>query len=212
MSEPVLIKHLHAEYAQLQCQPSSSLTQDQTRSLVFFSAEVAALDDQGVADGIAGVESHEAVSNDVTSWIRQLFALERFVHREGRLPRENRRLPMGAISAEEKRCTYIVRAQRRAFMAGRLCSYQVRRLQCIPAFTFQPRADAWHAKYAAYATFTASHGEAPKLSSIDTSERALAGWAAKTRMAYRAGTLAPSRIEAMNALAIWAWGSGSRPR
>lgn len=126
--------------------------------------------------------------------------------------RENRRLPAGAISAEEKELTGRVRAQRKAFAAGRLCSYQVRRLLCIPGFSFQPLEDRWQANYEEYRRFTVIHWAAPRLRSPDKSERRLAGWAAKARMAFRAGTLPQSRIESLDRLEFWSWGPPLRHR
>ncbi|WP_220604808.1 helicase associated domain-containing protein [Cryobacterium inferilacus] len=137
-------------------------------------------------------------------------ALEAFVRAEGRLPRENRRLPAGAISADEKRRSNSIRAQRRSFAAGRLCSYQVRRLLCIPGFSFHPKEDRWRANYGAYDQFTAAHGHAPRLRSTDDAEQALARWAAKTRMARRAGTLSTAKVATLNELNFWAWGAPHR--
>ena len=189
---------LHSEYAQIHHRAPSTLTADQRRSLAFYDGELASR---------GGVEILNAVPHDVSNWISNLFALERFVRREGRLPRENRRLPAGAISTEEKQRANSVRTQRRAFTAGRLCTYQVRRLLCIPGFTFQPGEDTWQEHCAAYSLFTATQGRAPSLRGADAPEQALARWAAKARLAYRAGTLSAHRVEALNALGFWTWGA-----
>ena len=195
------VEQLHAEYARLHDQPPSTLTPDQRRALTFYKCEMASH---------GGAEIPDAVPRDVADWISNLFALESFVGGEGRLPRENRRLPAGAISTEEKQRTHSVRAQRRAFAAGRLCTYQVQRLLCVPAFSFHPLEDAWQANRVAYADFTATHWDAPKLRSTDASERALARWAAKMRLAYRAGTLSADRVETLTGLDFWTWGAPSR--
>lgn len=162
MSAPSRVELLHSEYAQFHRQHPSTLTQDQTRSLAFYRGERASCDT---------VEITDAVPRDIANWIRSLLALETFVRREGRLPRENRRLPEGAISTEEKQRSNSVRAHRRAFTAGRLCSYQVRRLLCIPDFSFQPGEDKWKATCAAYARFTAANGDAPKVRRFRTGPR-----------------------------------------
>jgi hypothetical protein len=195
------VELLHAEYAQLRHQPPSTLTADQRRSLTFYNGEM---------ESRSAGEIPDTVPRDVAVWIRNLVALESFVRGQGRGPRENRRLPEGAISTEEKQRTHSVRAQRRAFAAGRLCTYQVQRLLCVPGFSFHPLKDVWQANCAAYADFTATHGDAPKLRSTDPSERALARWAAKARLAYRSGTLPADRVETLTALDFWTWGAPSR--
>ena len=195
------VELLHAEYAELHRQPASTLTPDQRRSLVFYGSEL-------VSRG--GVHIPATVPRDVAGWIRNLFALEAFVRCEGRLPRENRRLPDGVISANERQRANSVRSQRRAFVAGRLCAYQMRRLLCVPGLSFQPLERAWRANFTAYALFTASHGDAPKLRSTHATERALARWAAKARLAYRANTLSPERVRTLNGLDFWTWGAPRR--
>ena len=202
MPEQSPVELLHAEYELLHRRRPSALTPDQRTSLTFFNAELVSL---GTGQSPANVP------RDVAGWVRNLFALESFVRREGRLPRENRRLPGGAISTEERQRAHSIRAQRRAFAAGRLCTYQARRLLCIPEFSFHPLEDKWQAKCAAYAHFTATHGDAPKLRSADPSERTLAGWAAKTRLAYRVDKLSPSRVETLTGLDFWTWGTRASP-
>ena len=201
MTAPNSVELLHSEYAQLHRQHPATLTPEQRRSLAFFTAELA-------APGAAVMTGD--VPRDVADWLRSLSALESFVRREGRQPRENRRLPAAVISTEEKHCVNLVRAQRRAYAAGRLCSYQERRLLCIPGFTFHPLEDAWQANRDAYARFTTAQGDAPKLRSSNGEERALARWAAKTRLAYRVGRLAQSRIDSVNGIDFWAWGAPHR--
>ena len=192
MSEPTPVELLQAEYAQLLLRQPATLTGDQKRSLVYYKADVSP----------QGVESAE-----VTAWLRNVTALEVFVQREGRMPRENRRLPPGAISVEEKKLGYRVRAQRRAFAAGRLCSYQERRLLYVPGFTYHPLEDLWWAHFEAYRLYTVVHQDAPKLRSQNKLEVGLAGWAAKTRMAYRAGTLEQWKRDALDGLDFWSWGA-----
>ena len=191
MPAPTPVDVLHAEYAMLQDRAPSTLTRDERQSLIIYACELAAE---------ASADSVDAAPRHVTDWISTLFALESFVLQEGRMPRENRSVPTGSISVLEKQRANNVRAQRRAFAAGRLCTYQIRRLLCIPGFSFQPLEDNWQANCAAYARFTATHGAAPKLRSTDPSEQALARWAAKTRLAYRAGTLSAARIDALTHL------------
>ncbi|TFC86915.1 hypothetical protein E3T24_05920 [Cryobacterium sp. TmT2-59] len=143
------MEQLHAEYARLHDQPPSTLTEDQRRSLTFYNGEM---------ESRSAGEIPDTVPRDVANWIRNVFALEAFVRCQGRMPRENRRLPEGAISAVEKQRANSVRAQRRAFIAGRLSTYQARRLLCVPGFSFHPLEDVWQATRVAYADFTATQG------------------------------------------------------
>ncbi|WBM79124.1 Helicase associated domain protein [Cryobacterium breve] len=202
MSEPTRLELLHADYAQLELRSRATLTADQARSLIFYNA-------QRASEGAAAATNP---GRDVIAWIRNTEALSTFVARESRMPRENRRLPNSAISADEKSLVNRVRNQRRAFTAGRLCTYQVRRLQCIPGFSFKPLDDAWHTSYTAYVQFTRTHRDAPKLRSADPAERALAGWAAKNRMAYHDGRLTPARTALLNDVEFWSWGAPTSRR
>jgi hypothetical protein len=176
---------LHAEYAQLQLQlqnqPPSAFTDDFGRSVRYYAAELAF----GEASG----------QDEAGAWIRDLFTLEAFVGREGRMPRENSRLPPGVIETDEKMLTGFVRSQRRLFGAGRLCSYQVRRLLCVPGFSFHPLEDLWDEHLEEYRRFTDTRREAPKLRSDDPLERRLAAWGAKARLHYRRGTLSKRRVD-----------------
>ena len=164
MSEPTPLEELHTEYAQLQLQPPAALTAETRRSLTYYLTELATGDPA----------SRGVVLDEAGAWVRDVFALEEFVGREGRMPRENRRLPPGEISTEEKTLAGFVWSQRRSFAAGRLCSYQMRRLLCIPAFSFHPLEDLWDAHLEAYLRFTNTRRDAPKLRSDDPLERRLA--------------------------------------
>jgi predicted alpha/beta hydrolase len=198
MHEPTPLEALHAEYARLEGQKPLALTGDQRQSVAFYVAELAQ---------IGAPRSEAGELREPAKWIHNLLALERFVAREGRMPRENRRLPAGMISTEERDQTSWVRSQRRMFKLGRLCSYQQRRALCVPGFSFRPLEDSWSANLGAYREFTDAHRDAPKVRSKDQLERALARWAAKARLRYRAGGLPQPRVDALNELDFWSWGS-----
>ena len=198
MPTPNPVDVLHAEYQELQSRHPATLTRDQIHSLSYYTAEI---------EFSRGLPADDHFPHYVAVWVRNLLALEFFVAREGRIPRENRRLPVGTISPAEKGLTYRIRAQRKAFAEGRLSSYQERRLLCIPGFTFHPQEDQWEASFFLYSNFTDVNRRAPRARSSNASEKALACWAAKVRMAYWAGRLAPSRIDSLNGLTIWTWGN-----
>jgi hypothetical protein len=190
---------LHAEYAQLAQRNPATLNRDQRRSLSYYRAELAHDAASAVTEG--GFER-------AAVWILNMFDLERFIDAEGRWPRENNRVPKSGISAAERRLASWVRRQRQAAAAGRLCSYQVARLRCVPGYAAQPIEDRWDAQFRAYQRFIADQRRAPRLRSSDRLERSLAGWAAKQRLQRRAGRLPVQRANALESLTLWAWGNG----
>ncbi|TFD70819.1 helicase associated domain-containing protein [Cryobacterium gelidum] len=198
MPTPTPVDVLHAEYSELQSRYPATLTRDQIHSLHYYTAEI---------EFSRGLPADDHFPHYVAVWVRNLLALEVFVAREGRIPRENRRLPAGTISPEKKGLTYRICAQRKAFADRRLSSYQERRLVCIPGFTFQPQEDQWQANFLHYSNFADVHRRAPRARSGDASEKALATWAAKARLAYWAGKLPQGRIDSLDDLTIWTWGN-----
>ncbi|TFC19911.1 hypothetical protein E3O51_06120 [Cryobacterium sp. MDB2-10] len=200
MSELTAVELLHADYAQVHSQHPATLTGDQVRSLRIYAAELRSRTGIDPADSDPGI----------VEWLRIVAALEAFAMKENRMARENRRLAPGAISAEERTLVNKLRGQRRAFKAGRLCEYQIRRLECIPGLSLDPRGQHWDTSYRAYARFIEAHQDTPKARSKVASERSLAQWAAKARMAYRAGTLSQDRIDACANLDRWTWGGAPR--
>jgi len=198
MTEPNALSTLHAEYAQLRRLGSDELTDDQARSLSYFVRELQLRD--------ARPSDAAPVPDDITTWIQNVFALEDFVARVRRMPRENRRLQAGSISAEEKALTRFIRAQRRRFTEARLCTYQERRLAAIEGFSFHPNDDRWFEHFREYRKFTVENRRVPRYRSDVDGERALAAWAAKQRLAYRQGRLPRERVTALNRVAFWTWG------
>jgi hypothetical protein len=188
---------LHAEYAQLHLDGLPTRSEDQRRSLTYYLSELA-----------LGPEHRPGAGrDDVTRWTRNTLTLQRFVDREKRMPRENNRLPPGSFSVEERTLVSKVRADRRLFATGRLCSYQRRRLMCIAGFSFRPLDDRFETNLEEYRRFTTAYRRAPSLRAGDRVEARLAGWAARQRLSYRAGTLPPHRCDALNGLGFWTWGA-----
>lgn len=74
--------------------------------------------------------------------------------------------------------------------------------------------DSWWATVEAYHLHTFTQQDAPKLRGDNAAEASLAGWAAKAQMAYRVGTLAQWKRDALNGLDMWSWGAqrGDRHR
>ena len=192
------LSQLHADYATLALRPLAALTPDHRRSLLFYRGELAL---------IAHTPPPPQTPIQVIRWLQAVAELEAFIARERRWPRENRRLDPAAITAEERHLATWVRTQRTAADGGLRCDYQRRRLACVPGFHLHPHAEQWCRHVTEYQHFTDTHRRAPLLRSDDPTERRLARFAAKQRLAYRRGRLSPDRIATLERLDFWSWGS-----
>jgi hypothetical protein len=195
---PNALNQLHADYAALALRPSAALTLDHRRSLLFYRCELALL---------AHTPPPPETPIRGIRWLQTLTALEAFIARETRWPRENRRLDRAAITPEERLLATWVRTQRTAADEGVRSDYQLRRLACVPGFHLHPLAEQWFRQVTEYRHFTSAHRRAPLLSSADPTERRIARFAAKQRLAYRRGRLPPERIATLERLEFWTWGS-----
>ena len=194
---PTPIDQLLAAYTELAQRPPKRLTPDRSRSLIFFTYE------QTLAIGSG---STDLVPARVIQWTTALHALEAFVARNGRWPRENNRAERSSIAAEERRLATWVRSQRSAADLGRRCTYQLDRLACIPGYRDRPLEDRWDAQLLGYQGFLLQHNRAPVVSSVSNAEKRLAAWAAKQRFAYRNRRLTARRISLLGQLPLWTWG------
>jgi hypothetical protein len=192
------IDQLHADYATHARRPPAALTPDRRRSLLFYRGELALL---------ARTPVPPQTPARVLRWLQTLTALEAFISRETRWPRENRRLDRAAITAEERHLATWVRTQRTAVDGGVRCDYQLRRLASIPGFHLHPLAEQWYRHATGYQHFTLTHRRAPLLRGDGPTERSLARFAAKQRLSYRRGRLSPDRIATLESLYFWSWGS-----
>ena len=192
------IAQLHADYAALGLRPPTALTSDRRRSLLFYRCELALL---------PHTSPPPQTPVRVIRWLQTLAVLEAFIAGENRWPRENRRLDRAAITAEERHLATWVRTQRTAADRGARCDYQRRRLACVPGFHLHPLAEKWYRHVTEYQHSTDTHRRAPFLRSDDPTERRLARFAAKQRLAYWRGRLCPDRIATLGRLNFWCWGS-----
>ena len=198
MPTPTALDQLHAEYAALALRAAAALTPDRRRSLLFYRCEQAML---------AGTPFPPQMPARVIQWLQTLAELEAFIAGETRWPRENRRLDRAAITAEERHLATWVRTQRTAVDGGVRCDYQRRRLACVSGYHLHPLAEQWYRQVTEYQHFTDAHRRAPFLRSDDPTERRLAGFAAKQRLAFRRGRLSPRQIATLERLDFWSWGS-----
>ena len=192
------LDQLHADYATRALRPPTALTPDRRRSLLFYRGELALL---------THTPPPTLTPIRVIRWLQTLAALEAFIAQETRWPRENRRLDRAAITAEERHLATWVRTQRTAADGGVRCDYQLRRLACVPGFHLHPLAEKWYRHVTEYQHSTDTHRRAPFLRSDDPTERRLARFAAKQRLAHRRGRLCPDRIATLERLDFWSWGT-----
>ena len=198
MPTPTALEQLHADYAAFAQRPPTALTPDRRRSLLFYQGELALLTHK---------PPPPQTPTRVIQWLQSVAELEAFIARETRWPRENRRLPTGAITVEERHLATWVRTQRTAAHRGVRCDYQLRRLACVQGFYLHPLAEQWHRQVTEYQCFTDTWRQAPLLRGDDLTERRLAGFAAKQRLAYRRGRLSARQIATLERLDFWSWGS-----
>lgn len=192
------VQTLHAEYAKLAMAGQRSLTDDQTRSLAFYRAELAFIEDPA-----AFAESR----NEIMKWVRFVYDIESFVAANGRLPHQNNRLPPADIDRHEWDLAEWKRyRQGRALRNGLLCAYQRRRHACIPGFREHPREAIWDDRLQDYRLFVATHGRTPRYRSVDPVESSLADWRETQLAAHRAGTLSPRRRRELSNMVGWTWG------
>ena len=200
------VQTLHAEYATLALAGHRSLTDDQVRSLAFYRAELAFIENP-----TAFTDSR----NQIMKWVRLVHAIETFVTANGRLPGQNNRLPPEEIDRQEWDLAEWKRYQQgRALRNGHLCSYQRRRNACVPGFRERPRQAKWDDRLQDYRSFVAAHVGSPRYRSVDTVEKSLARWRTTQLTAYRAGTLSPRRRKLLSAVEGWSWnddGAGRWP-
>ena len=197
---PAPIDLLRMAYADLAERPSTRLTADQRRSLIFFNFEMALIENRDTA---------ASVPARVIQWTSTLHQLQAFVASNGRWPRENNRAEGSTISPIERRLATWVRTQRSAADLGRRCDYQLRRLSCVDGYHARPLDDRWNDQYVEYQRFTLTNNRAPLLSSTDRAEKKLAAWAAKQRLRHRRGRLPVDRVSTLETMYIWGWGSAT---
>ena len=195
------LDQLRADFTALTRRSPNSMSIDQRRSVAFYLAEVAL---------VARTEVPPLTPFRTLQWLRALADLEAFLAREGKWPRENNRLERNTISEGERRLAVWVRTQRAAADQGRRCAYQLRRLECVPGFQQHPLDERWDQNVVAFQRFIADNGRAPSIRSDDATERRLAAFAAKQRLAYRRETLVQTRISSLERLELWTWGTSPR--
>lgn len=164
------LRELRAKYAFLAGQPAADLSRDERRGVEQYLADTG------------------APTKNVTlrGWTRFAHELHEFITQNGRMP-----LPASrpGASAQEARLDQMMDRYRSPNVRDNLSSYQVRRLESIPGFEWEPLDRRWHAAFRAYQAFRKFHRHAPHPRSHDAAEKALARWALAQRIAANNRTL-----------------------
>lgn len=198
MPTPEYLVKLHAHYRRLAAAKASTLTADETRSLVYFRAEGAIAADPDL---------YAEAKDRVTVWVLNAQRVDTFLRENGVLPRRNSGRPLPPGASEERRITWWLEDQRRPSAQYRQCSYQRERLGAFPGIDIRPQDQRWDDRLENYEGFIRIEGRAPLVRSEDPDERSLARWATKQRQLYRRKALPEERVTALRALPIWTWGS-----
>ena len=94
--------------------------------------------------------------------------------------------------------------QRRAYRDAALGEEQVRRLERLPGWVWEPYDERWDAMFCAAAEHLESGSEIPA-ALVSDEGLAIGAWCGTQRRAYRNGQLSPERIAALEALPGWVW-------
>lgn len=189
-------EHLFMRYATLEQQPRVNLSIDDRRGMLFYSAELALT---------AGAEMPQDLPHRVIEWTTKRARLENFFLRFGRGPTRIAS-PSGSAAEEESKLAEWQHTQRQSRLAGRLCWYQLARLECIQGFFWDSLEERWRRMFNDYREFVIERGAAPSDASPNHRERALADWATRQRRHYWTGRMSEERTKELAALPIWTWG------
>jgi hypothetical protein len=135
-------------------------------------------------------------------WIDNIHRVDSFIEMQARLPRENRRLDPARTSEEERHLAFWIRFQRRPATRELLCTYQLRRLEALRGFHWDPLETRWHAMFDDYESYMAATGQIPRYRTADQDERRLAAWADKQRKRHRARDLPEERTARLRAIGV----------
>lgn len=145
----------------------------------------------------ARVTTEERVSSE--AWERSFAELQTHVEING-----HSRVPRSYRTGDGFALGMWVANQRRAYRDAALGEEQVRRLEELPGWAWEPYDAQWDALFQAAAAHLATDPEIPAVA-VTAEGLALGAWVGTQRRAYRTGQLSPERIAALEALPGWAW-------
>jgi len=104
-----------------------------------------------------------------------------------------------------------VAARRRDYHAGTLTLERIRALEALPGWSWQHHHDRWRQRLAELRDLVGVHGTVRAACTTQAGNPRLVRWVQTQRVAHRAGTLAPDRIHALEALPSWEWNPRQPP-
>jgi superfamily II DNA or RNA helicase len=117
---------------------------------------------------------------------------------------KHKRWPERGASGEEDVLAKWSGVQRREWKKGKLSSERIKRLETIPGWSWDPRADAWERGFDAVRAFRAKHKRWP-VKEVVGEEGVLGTWICRQRQAWKKGKLSSERIKRLEGLPDWSW-------
>jgi len=134
-----------------------------------------------------------------SAWFVQYTAFVRHLETTGAMPRELGDAVNGP-ERQEQRLAGWVRYQRRRERLGTLPVWQRQLLEVVPQFSWDPLGEHWDRSCDQLQGFLADNRRMPRYRADDGAERALAAWVHKQRHLHTGGSLAPTRVAALQSL------------
>ena len=88
---------------------------------------------------------------------------------------------------------------------GKLSADRAARLEALPGWSWDPRADAFEEGFAALEKFVVEHGHARPTAAAAQDGFRVGGWVSEQRGNYHRGRFDPKRVERLEALKGWTW-------
>jgi hypothetical protein len=134
-------------------------------------------------------------------WDRNFAEVQVFFGRHGRWP-------VNGVAGAEGVLAQWVSAQRHAFKKKSLASEQVKRLEELPGWSWDPGADTWNKNFVAAQVFHDKYKKSPAYRAT-VEEAALARWVSTQRQAFMKSALTPERVTRLNSISGWMWSANS---
>lgn len=135
------------------------------------------------------------------AWEEGFAHLQAFLAREGqaRIPQTHREPDGYALGRW-------VSKQRYHHRRGKVPADRASRIEALPGWTWEPRADGWDEGFARLQAYTEREGHSDAgIGYIDATGFRLGQWVASQRRGYERGTLARERAQRLSGVPGWAW-------
>jgi superfamily II DNA or RNA helicase len=141
----------------------------------------------------------QIVTKTTSNWEFMIGLLEHFVRREG-----NSRVPSGHLENGLALGAW-VGTQRYTFGTGSLADDRVARLEGLPGWSWDTRADRWELAYSSLEEFVRREGDARVPTNHSENGFDLGTWVTNQRTNFSRGKLFPERVARLEALPGWSW-------